>query len=288
MRRREGERMMGIQQQVLCRRGRAWALAACVCLLLSARAGAVRADAPDAESVAYRTAIDRAVEEFEAGNYAEARGLFVQAHQLHGSARTLRGLGLVAFELRNYASCVENLQAALDSSEKPLTAEQRSRTEATLARARAFLARVNVELSPATALVLVDGTPVELADGQALVLEVGDHVVEVHAAGYLSERRQLSIAGGEQLKLSVVMHPLEQGSLAGDAAAGAPRHDDAEQRRRWYKNPWLWTGVAVLTAGVVTGLAFALRPDAKTEPRSPMLTGNTPPQGTLQALGSWR
>ncbi|MDB4986697.1 MAG: hypothetical protein JWN04_1875 [Myxococcaceae bacterium] len=254
----------------------------------AALVNAARAEAPAAESAEYRTTIQRAVQEFEAGNYAEARGLFVHAHELYPNARTLRGLGLVAFELRNYGVCVDNLQAALKSTEKPLTTEQRSNTEETLARARAFIARVNVNVSPETARVLVDGMPVELAKGQALVLEVGDHVVEIQAAGYLPERRSLSIAGGEQLKLSVVMHQPEQLAAGGNSAAPlAGPHDDGPSRRRWYKSPWLWSGVAVVAVGIGAGLAFALRPDAKNEPRDPTTTGNTPKGGTLQALGSW-
>lgn len=146
-------------------------------------------------SADYKMAIQHAVAEYEAGNYPEARAWFTRAHELEPSARTLFGLALTAFELRNYKTCVEYLEAALGSDVKPLSKVKRSEAEGLLARARAMIARVDLELSPSASRVLVDGVPVELSQGQALVLEVGDHVVEVQAPGYLPERRALSILG---------------------------------------------------------------------------------------------
>ncbi|MEY4512912.1 MAG: hypothetical protein RLZZ450_5034 [Pseudomonadota bacterium] len=49
----------------------------------------------------YRETIAEALIEYEAHNYLEARTLFERAHKLYPNARTLRGLAVVAFELRN-------------------------------------------------------------------------------------------------------------------------------------------------------------------------------------------
>lgn len=72
-----------------------------------------------------------------------------------------------------------------------------------LARARGNLAQVMLDLAPRSARVLVDGVPTRPDARGGLVLEVGDHTVEVQASGYLGERRTRRIVGGEKLTLNV-------------------------------------------------------------------------------------
>jgi hypothetical protein len=277
--------------------------AALFALCVASSTGPVHAAPPerngDSESAAkepaeYKRAVARAVREFDAGNYPEARSLFTRAHELYPNARTYLGLGLVAFELRNYGTCVENLEIALDSSVKPLNEQLRKSAQDVLGKARGMIAQLNLEVSPNAARVLLDGVPVALAEGQALILEVGDHVVEVQASGYLSERRSLSIVGGEKLQVSVVMRQAEAPPSPDETAQAAPappprEQDDRAQEkpRRWYKSPWLWVGVsvAVVAGGVTAGLL--LRPDPAAEPRDPTTTANTPPNGVLQSLAAW-
>src|SRR5262245_21535053 len=62
----------------------------------------------------YREAIEAAVEELNAGLYEEALAQFSRAHELQPSARTLRGIGLAAYELRDYVRAVEALEASLE------------------------------------------------------------------------------------------------------------------------------------------------------------------------------
>lgn len=244
----------------------------------------------------YQQVIARAVREFEAGNYPEARAAFNRAHQLHPNARTHLGLGLTAFELRNYQSSIEHLEQALSSTIKPLNPKLRKSAEDVLVKARDLIGRVNLAVSPNAGRVLVDGVPVTLIDGQALLLEVGDHIIEVQTPGYLPERRDLSIVGGEQVQLSVVMSKPEQ--AAGPVATQSeqsilvqaePSRSDGGQTpsRRWYKKPWLWVGVgtALVAGGVAAGLL--LRPETRVEPGDPMRTDNTPPDGVVEGLRRW-
>ena len=109
----------------------------------------------------YSVLIRQAVAEFELGNYAEARVLFGQAHAAFPNARTLRALGLMDFELKNYRACMQELQAALVSAERPLSGSLRSRTEQVLRRARAFLGayKLRFEPKPSELELRVDSAP---------------------------------------------------------------------------------------------------------------------------------
>ena len=147
----------------------------------------------------YEALVTRAVAEFEARNFAEARALFLQAHALQPTARTLRGIGVTEFELRNYVDSVMRLEEALASKVRPLEGELRGQTEAALERARAFVGRIDVKVRPkaASVRVLVDGVPVEKAPEESVTLAVGEHVLQVQAPGYEEEKRTLSVKSGE-------------------------------------------------------------------------------------------
>ena len=54
-----------------------------------------------ASTTEYEAMITDGLAEFQAQRYAEARALFERAHALSPNARTLRGIGMVAFEMRD-------------------------------------------------------------------------------------------------------------------------------------------------------------------------------------------
>jgi tetratricopeptide (TPR) repeat protein len=274
-----------------------WFLTVLGALALSALAvpsGALAESAAAArEPSGYRQTVNRAVREFDAGNYAEARAMFNRAHDLFPNARTHLGLGLSEYELRNYGTSIEHLEQALASQVKPLSAELRKSAEDVLGKARDLIGRVQLDVTPNAGRVLVDGVPVALIEGQALVLEVGDHTIEVQTAGYLPERRALKIVGGEQVKLTVALRAPEP--APGPAAESSPvaaeppasERDDRAEGKRWYKSPWLWVSVGLVVAGGAVTAGLLLRPDKEEiRPDEPNVGDNTPPGGVF-SLRSW-
>jgi len=210
---------------------------------------------PPAEesSRAYDLAIDRAVDEHERGNFEEAREHFREAHELAPSARTLRGMGKVEFELRNYGESVKLLQASVSEQTRPLSAELRAEVLSLLERARAYVGEVHVDVQPGTATVSVDGVTVASGPQAALNLLVGDHVLEFRASGRLPERRQISVRGRDQINVQVVLAPPETGAHAGAALPAEQRPEQTPTYKKW----WVWTAVSVVIAGGVTAVAVA-------------------------------
>jgi hypothetical protein len=231
------------------------------------------AEAADEHDAEYRQLVDDGVAEFGRGNWSEARAFFSRAHQLKPSARTLRGLGLVAYELRNYVEAEALLARALNEPVHPLTAELRSQAEDTLARARALIGRFRVRVSPADARLWVDGHETELRAG-VLSLDAGAHKLVAQRAGFVDGELRIDVHGGESEELvltlrrapslAVAAPPVAGGDARTDARVSAeggarPRedHDDSSV----FESPWLWTAVAVLAAGG-TAAALVLTADA--------------------------
>jgi tetratricopeptide (TPR) repeat protein len=227
-------------------------------LLTTAREAAAQtpsavAPPPDAAPPpGYREAIEQALSEYEAHDYAEARAAFLRAHALYPNARTLRGLGMMEFELRNYIESVSLLEQALASQVKPLDAALRAQTEATLVRARGYVSSYDLQLNPAppSVRVLIDGVPVAFTPGKPLTLTVGEHSLQVLADGYRDEQRSLSVKSGEQQSLAVELHALQQAPAAA-VALGKPEHESTSGS--WLGPALTIGGGAIAIAGFTIG-----------------------------------
>jgi len=200
---------------------------------------------------------------------------------LQPSARTLRGLGVTAVELRNYESAEDELEAALADHRKPLTAKQRLEVTELLEWMRSSLGTLNLTLSPPNAIARIDD---RRTAGRTLSLDPGDHALEVRADGYRLHEQRFSLERGQELSLRVDLTPelsaradlpAPQPAPATSLAAGRDSPDEkGSVLERW----WFWTTVGVVVAvGVVTVVALTRDPGQK-----PFETGGV--NGVLQTL----
>jgi hypothetical protein len=217
------------------------------------------ADAPASvdpvEPPGYREAIDNAIGEYEAGRFTEARSLFEAAHELFPNARSLRGMGMAEFELRNYPASIYFLEQALAAPVKPLTNDLRTQTEQLLMRSRSFVGKILVELQPPDAALMLNGTRMPIGPDHALTLIAGDYVLQVSAPGYDTEQRPLHVASTQvsEVRVELAKHVEVLQPPQPLAAAGAP-----EKRVSVFESPWLWAAFGVAVAGAALGLGFAI------------------------------
>ncbi len=172
----------------------------------------------------YRNLVREAVSEFGAGNWAEARALFTRAHELSPNARTLRGMGMCAFELRDYEEAISLLEASLVAETQPLDGRLRRETEELLLRARSYIGSFTVVTSPPDASLLVDDAPPALDEEGRIVLPLGEHTFEARAPGFVSELRRITVRGGESLEVTLTLAPVPEtsndGRILPDVALG--------------------------------------------------------------------
>jgi hypothetical protein len=266
-----------------------WAVACVVCVL-GATSGAAAQRAPKHSAAqadsSYEVLIREALAEFNALNYAEARALFERAHALRPNARTLRGLGITAFELKRYVQAVHELEAALAEPRTPLTPTQHTEVEGLIVKARRFVGKVKLDVTPSDATVLVDGQPVE---GTEVVLDLGEHQLSVRAEGYRDETIKLVIDGGEDITQRVELLRPEVSPQAVAAAAPTDEHtnvthaapEDQASSGSVFGKWWFWTVAGAVVAGAAVGTALAL--SGGTTRLEPVTTANTPPGAKLEA-----
>jgi len=173
-----------------------------------------------ADDPGYEKVIADGVAEFERGNYPEAKVLFRMAHDLNPNARTLRGMGMTAFEMREYVDASRLLELALLNEKKPLTEEQRENVEGLITRARAFIATYVVKLVPPDAEIKVDGASTRAENGR-LLLNPGEHELVVKADGYRGLTRRVRAEAGKRESLDLELER-EPGTAAGLVPAPKP------------------------------------------------------------------
>lgn len=167
--------------------------------LLAATASAQGATAPalnSAEEAQYQASIGEAVAEFAAGHWAEARSLFTDAHRIYPNARTLRGLGMTAFELRNYVEATQMLAQSLRSQVNPLTPEQRAKTQALVSRTRSFIGVFTIE-APEGVAIRVDGEAPAYEEAGRLMLNPGKRTLTPIYPEGTGAPRVVDVRGGE-------------------------------------------------------------------------------------------
>jgi tetratricopeptide (TPR) repeat protein len=216
---------------------------------------------------AYLKAVRDGVSEYDARHFEEALGYFRNAHHLNPNARTFRGIGMTAFELRDYITAMRNLTAALEDRRKPLSAGQRRETQELVERCRMFVARYKVTVSPPDAQVTVDAKAAEYQSDGTLMLGLGEHLIEARAEGYDKRSLSVQVRGGERNELFLTLDPTEP---AKPAAATPPAADSAPDlltakptiprapSNRAAKT-WLLAGASAALLAVGTGVYWRLQ-----------------------------
>lgn len=150
----------------------------------------------------YQDLIRRALAEMSDGRWREARALFRQAHELSPNARTLRGIGMVSYELQEYVNAIRELRRALADEQRALTDRQRVEVEALIAQAAQLVGTYDLSAIPEGASVTVDGHAIEPEPDGTLLLAAGEH--EVHVQGEQRWESRFTVRGGENEPLPIV------------------------------------------------------------------------------------
>lgn len=228
------------------------------------RVPALEPGAPDTQAPAdaalpaeYDPTVLEALEAFEQRDWRRARALFQRAHGLHPTARTLRTIGMCAFNEGDMVGALQNLEASLDDTRKPLTEDQRRHVRGLIQRADERVGRVRLLLDPAHATVQVDGKSPAMLPGGELVLEPGRHEIVIWAEGYGSRTQHVRVAARDRATIELRLQrtpataaegrrepparrsPIVQLAPAGDAARDA--------------DGWAWATLSVGAVGAVTG-----------------------------------
>ena len=175
----------------------------------------------------YQVAIQRALQEFQSGHFEEARSFFRQAHRESPNPRTLRGIAMASYELRDYPEAYRSIRQALSfgASDRDLTAEQRTAAAELLDRTTALIGLITGV--PTHATVTIDGVAARVESDGSLLFRLGTHHLVVTFADGRTADLDFDVAGGENVALPQPAVDVAAARTRGRTAYEAGRFEEA-------------------------------------------------------------
>ena len=198
----------------------------------------------------------------EAERFEDAADLFERSNELYpaptaalGLARSLVGMGQLVRAHETYAT-IRSTELADDASAPFKRAVEKARDEQAALVPR-LSAVVLIVVGPEEPVVTIDGAPVSPASlGRKRFVDPGQHAVGVHAPGFVTEERSVTLAEGEtttvRFDLVAAPEPSPQPAAPAPALRPPPRAADTGMP------PMQLAGVLVGTLGAVSLVASAL------------------------------
>lgn len=184
------------------RRGSLAAVTLAVVLATSAAVGAEPKSASDPVAELFQRA--RALH--EAGRYAEARELYLEAWRLRPSADLAANLGTAEGALGLHRDAAEHLAYALRFLPASTSAEARQHIQAAYHRVSTQVGVLRFAFAPSTADIELDGARPFLVDGAAYVTP-GQHLVLARVLGYDELRQTVIVAAGQTIRVVGTLSP---------------------------------------------------------------------------------
>lgn len=268
------------------RLGKRLVLAASI-MFTVAMASPVRADAVTADESApkpeYEAVLAQALAFHAQGDYASARASMEQAHALEPSARTLRGLGIVAFAQGQHLAALRFLDGALVSEVKALPAELRTSVEQLREQIWLKVGRYEILVEPETGELTIDGAAPDFYAPKVVVLEPGARTIAARAEGRADFTMQLEAKAGARETLRIVLgaapapivvEKLVQAEPAlATGPTAAPRDAPVPRFTPAWRYAALGTGTALVLGGGIVWLTARTRLDQVSEACEEMAIG---------------
>lgn len=206
---------------------------------------------------------EHAIKLYEEADYALALAEFERVYELVPDYRVLYNIGQVSIQLGRYARAFRTLKEYVSRGGSELSPDRAAAVQADLAQLTGKVAQLSVEVAQDGAQISVDGVAVGHSPLAApLVVDVGEHRVQVELSGFTAQTRTLTLAGGDTRDASFVLRSAEAPKAA-PTPTQTPRENPsapptpprtASQRPTWLAVGWASTGV--LAAGAIVSGAL--------------------------------
>jgi hypothetical protein len=213
-----------------------------------------------------RTALAR----YKQNDLEGARQAFQKAWELRQHAAVAASLADVELKLGRYREAAGHLNFYL-ANLPPGKETMRTDAEQQLAECKKHLGSVKVEVDPADAMVLVDGSAI--GEGpQELLVEPGAHSLQATVSGRLSPKESFTIAPGESRQARLIVAPATAAAAAQQpgpaqpppqtsAPSNPPPVQDTASTKFWVA----LGGGAGAAVGIALGVAFTLKSNSKSD-----------------------
>ena len=189
---------------------------------------------------------ERGLSLYSGGEYLLALVEFERAYQLAPNYRVLYNVGQVRIQLARYSKAREALEEYLRQGGDEINAERRKAVEADLQMLAERTAKLAIVSNEPGADIALDGVGVGTTPlAEPIVVDAGEHTVEVRKNGFYGKSSHVTLAGRDDLEVRLDITKIPE-SKAVVVEGGSSRPD-----RSLVWVGWAATGALAVGAGVV-------------------------------------
>jgi tetratricopeptide (TPR) repeat protein len=186
------------------------------------------------------------------GEFLLALVEFERAYELSPNYRVLYNIGQVRIQLGRYAKGREALEAYLAQGGTEIPAERSAAVNKDLAMLAERTADLQLTSNEAGADISLDGHLVGSSPLSApLVVDAGEHTLQIHKAGFYDLSRSVTLAGRDHIALDLHLSKLPENAPRVVVERHTERVVTTKPARTSMWVGWAATGTLAVTAGVI-------------------------------------
>jgi len=203
-----------------------------------------------------RIRYDRGLELYKEGEFALAVIEFERAYAIVPDYRVLYNIGQVRIQLSQYARARRVLEQYLADGGDQIAEERKKSVRADLEMLAMRTGTLEIETNVEGADILVDDVLVGRSPiTEPLLLDAGEHRVQVRKGGYSPHLEQLSLAGRDAKRLTIELEKLPEATVAPIIVEKQVIARDSD-RSTWLWATWSATGAFAVGAAITGGFGI--------------------------------
>lgn len=207
---------------------------------------------------------EHAIKLYEDADYTLALAEFERVYELVPDYRVLYNIGQVSIQLGRYARAFRTLKEYVARGGAELAPDRAAAVQADLTQLAGKIARLSIQVEQAGAQISVDGIAVGRAPlAEPLVVDVGEHRVQVELAGYLAQSQSFTLAGGDRREAAFVLQQPQAAqpppAVIEAKRAPQPPPPRAEPVASSHRGSWVgvgWASTGAFAAGALVSGAL--------------------------------
>lgn len=211
-----------------------------------------------ADASSERDPVKEAAERYQRGLsiYAEGEYLlalveFERAYQLAPDYRVLYNIGQVRVQLGRYAKAREALEQYMEQGGDAISADRKREVNADLEMLKMRTAQLNIVTSEEGADLLIDGVVVGTSPlEKPIVVDAGEHNVEVRKVGFYGKASQVTLAGRDEISVELALTRIPEKAAPQVVVERHTEREVPKTDRTMMWVGWAATGTLAIGAGV--------------------------------------